>query len=194
MAINDIDFFLKDPLIIWWELKETRAKTIPEGIWYAVERWAEWIIGSVSKYVWDIVWNYASAGRDVLQGVSGLILESQRWHNGRLKNMWLALSWAVAHTVRWTANIALWILWWADKLYRNVIVDAHNEISASSIDKLWKVGMTFGNVRRIWLYLAGILPRAWNEIAKLIDTPLDWFQQATRPSGREVYSSNLRFK
>ena len=194
MAINDIDFFLKDPLIIWWELQETRAKTIPEWIWYAVERWAEWIMWSVSRYVGDIIWNYASAGRDVIQGVSGIILESQRWGNGRVKNLGLWLAWTVAHTARGTANIALWLLGWTDKLYRNVVVDAHNEISSSTVDTLWKVGMTFGNVRRIALYLAWIVPRAGNELAKIIDTPLNWMQKMTRPSWREVYDASLRFR
>lgn len=186
--------FLTEPFHIWWLSDAPRATNTAEGFWYATERVAEWLIGSVKWYAMDIINPGMSALRDVSQWVLWLGLQSERWENGRLKNLWLGLSWAVANTLKWTSNIALGLLGWSDKIYRNGVIDAHSELSAGTIDRLWQPGMWFGNLRRLGTYIGWIPTRTGNMLAKWIDIPFDWFQKVTRPARREAYQSGLRFR
>lgn len=186
--------FVTDPLHVGWEIQALRATNTAEGIWYATERAAEWVIGSVKKYTMDILNNYASAIMDSWQAITGIFSKSERWDNSRTKNFLLGVSWNIVHLTRGTANAALWILWASDKLYRNGVVDAQSELSAGTVDRLGQIWMWIWNVRRVVAYLWWVPTRAANMIAKWIDAPLDYLQKITRPAGREAYQADLRFK
>lgn len=188
-----MDVFFTRDIHHGWITAAPEATTIATGISEAIERIIDGWSHIVKNYIWDPFKNIGSAVRDAWQWISGIALKSQRWDYGRLKNLSLWLSGAVTNTIRATSNLALWTISATDYAYRS-LADAHSEFSAWTLDRLWRVGMTFGNLRRVGIGVVWWIPWFANEVAKLTQTPLDLLHNWTRLSWRESYVAELPYR
>lgn len=190
------DWFFKSPLVSWTtdNNRKPEAKTIGAWLWNALfERQVDGILSTVKWYVLDVLHPLASAGKNVLQWTGWIVLKSQRWENGRLKNLGIAAGATVVDFTTAVKNLAFWVTWAVDNIYRKNVQDATSELAAGTIDRIPWVGQALGNLMRLSVMIPWVIPRTLNMLTKAADTPFTALQNSSRLPGRKAYTPSLRW-
>jgi len=172
------------------------ATNVGAAFWNSlIERQVTWATDTVKNYAMDVLTPGWSILRNIGQWAAGAVGPSKfRWDDGRLKHTWKAIAWTAVDLTRGLYNLTIgWAAGALDNLYRKNVSDAVSELLWGTVDRLGKPWRTIGNLLRLWVMIPGMVPRTLNMVAKTIDKPLNWAHEATRLSGQDAYTPNLRW-